>query len=99
MGNESGATAGAAAPALFDPAIAGITRLSAVDTVRARMALAIQLGLLGAGEQVPPDVEVAQAMGVSAITARRALKSLADDAVERGAHLWRIRHPPPLSTR
>ena len=45
------------------------------------MALAIQLGLLGAGEQVPPDVEVAQAMGVSAITARRALKSLADDGV------------------
>lgn len=79
--NESDAAVGAAVPALADPAIAGITRLSAVDTVRARMALAIQLGLLGAGEQVPPDADVAEAMGVSAITARRALKSLADDGV------------------
>lgn len=68
-------------PALVDPAVAGITRLSAVDTVRARIALAIQLGLLTPGEQLPQDTDIADALGVSEITARRALKSLADDGV------------------
>ena len=68
-------------PALVDPAVAGITRLSATDTVRARIALAIQLGLLAPGEQLPSDAEVAEALGVSEITARRGLKSLADDGV------------------
>jgi DNA-binding FadR family transcriptional regulator len=70
-------------PALVDPAVAGITRLSATDTVRARIALAIQLGLLAPGEQLPSDAEVAEALGVSEITARRGLKSLADDGVLR----------------
>ncbi len=75
------APASAGIPALVDPAVAGITRLSAVDTVRARIALAIQLGLLAPSEQLPSDPEVADALGVSEITARRALKSLADDGV------------------
>lgn len=74
-------TSPAAFPALVDPAVAGITRLSATDTVRARIALAIQLGLLAPGEQLPSDAEVAEALGVSEITARRGLKSLADDGV------------------
>ncbi|HXD62111.1 MAG TPA: FCD domain-containing protein [Lacisediminihabitans sp.] len=68
-------------PALVDPAVAGITRLSATETVRARIALAIQLRLLAPGEQLPSDAEVAEALGVSEITARRALKSLADEGV------------------
>jgi DNA-binding FadR family transcriptional regulator len=67
--------------ALVAPAIAGIKRLSAVETVRARIALAIQLGLLVSGEPLAPDGEMANAMGVSEITVRRALKTLADDGM------------------
>lgn len=67
--------------ALADPAVAGITRLSATETVRARIALAIQLGLLSEGEQLPLDAEIASTMEVSEITVRRALKSLADEKV------------------
>lgn len=67
--------------ALSAPALRGITRLSATDTVRARIALAIELGLLAPGEQLPPDADIAEALGVSEITARRALKSLADEGV------------------
>jgi GntR family transcriptional repressor for pyruvate dehydrogenase complex len=67
--------------ALVDPAIAGIKRLSAAETVRARIALAIQLGLLVAGEPLPSDGATANAMGVSEITVRRALKSLADEGL------------------
>jgi GntR family transcriptional repressor for pyruvate dehydrogenase complex len=69
------------AMALVDPAIAGIKRLSAVETVRARIALAIQLGLLATGEALPPDAEIAGAMDVSEITVRRALKGLADNGM------------------
>jgi GntR family transcriptional repressor for pyruvate dehydrogenase complex len=67
--------------ALVDPAIAGIKRLSAVETVRARIALAVQLGLLTTGEALPADPEIAAAMDVSEITVRRALKGLADDGM------------------
>jgi GntR family transcriptional repressor for pyruvate dehydrogenase complex len=70
-----------AVPALTGPAVAGITRLTAADTVRARIALAIELGLLHADEQLPPDAEVAAALDVAEITVRRALKSLADEGV------------------
>ena len=70
-----------AVPALTGPAVSGITRLTAADTVRARIALAIELGLLTPGEQLPPDSEVAGALDVSEITVRRALKSLADEGV------------------
>jgi GntR family transcriptional regulator, transcriptional repressor for pyruvate dehydrogenase complex len=69
------------ATALADPAIAGIKRLSATETVRARIALAIQLGLLATGEALPSDAATAEAMGVSEITVRRALKSLADEGL------------------
>ncbi|PWJ53058.1 transcriptional regulator, GntR family [Quadrisphaera granulorum] len=72
-----------AVPALTAPAVAGLTRLSAVDTVRGRIGLAIDLGLLSVGEALPPDSEVAEALGVSEITVRRALRSLADDGILR----------------
>lgn len=72
-----------AVPALTGPAVAGITRLSAAETVRARIALAVELGLLAPGEQLPSDAEVASALDVSEITARRALKSLAEDGLLR----------------
>ncbi|TFB69573.1 FadR family transcriptional regulator [Cryobacterium glaciale] len=70
-----------AVTALANPAVSGITRLSATDTVRARIALAIELGLMVVGEQLPSEHDVAAALGVSEITARRALKSLADEGV------------------
>lgn len=78
---SDGATA--ASDALTGPAVAGITRLSAVETVRARIALSIELGLLSPGEQLPSDAEVASALDVSEITARRGLKSLAEDGLLR----------------
>lgn len=67
--------------ALVNHAVAGITRLSATETVRARIALAVQLQLMSPGDQLPSDAEVGQALGVSEITARRALKSLADEGL------------------
>lgn len=67
--------------ALTSPAVAGITRLSAVDTVRGRIALSIELGLLQPEEALPSDFEVAAALEVSEITVRRALKRLADDGL------------------
>jgi GntR family transcriptional repressor for pyruvate dehydrogenase complex len=63
------------------PALTGIRRLSALDTVRARIALAIELGLLGPGERLPPNGEIARALGVGDITVRRALVSLCEDGV------------------
>jgi DNA-binding FadR family transcriptional regulator len=86
--------------ALANPAVSGITRLSATDTVRARIALAIELGLMAAGEQLPSDGEVAIALGVSEITARRALKSLADEGVlarKRGRNGGTFVANPPAS--
>ena len=67
--------------ALRSPALVGIRRLGAVDTVRARLALAIDLGLLEPGERLPALAEIAEALGVSEITVRRALTSLARDGV------------------
>ncbi|WP_298868006.1 FCD domain-containing protein [uncultured Microbacterium sp.] len=76
--------AGAAQGALHDPELTGITRLSASDTVRARIALAVELDLIGAGERLPRDAEIAAALDVSEMTVRRALESMAEDGlVER----------------
>jgi DNA-binding FadR family transcriptional regulator len=76
--------AGAAQSALHDPELTGITRLSASDTVRARIALAVELDLIGAGERLPRDAEIAAALDVSEMTVRRALESMAEDGlVER----------------
>lgn len=67
------------AAVLRDPKLASVIRLSAVDTVRARIGLALELNLLQPGERLPSDAEVAQALEVSEITARRALMGLAQD--------------------
>ena len=66
---------------LSAPALTGIRRLSALDTVRARIALAVELGLLAPGEALPPGPEIASALGVGEITVRRALVSLCADGV------------------
>jgi len=68
-------------PALLRAPVAGIVRLSAVDTVRGRIAMAIELGLLAPGEALPAESAIAEALDVSEATAKRALKSLADDGV------------------
>jgi GntR family transcriptional regulator, transcriptional repressor for pyruvate dehydrogenase complex len=82
-GDTPGTWQHTAVPALTGPAVAGITRLTAADTVRARIALAVELRLLGPGEQLPSDADIASALDVSEITARRALKSLAEEGVLR----------------
>ncbi|GAA2788258.1 GntR family transcriptional regulator [Saccharopolyspora taberi] len=62
-------------------ALSGIRRLSAVDTVRARISLAVDLGLLKPGEWLPGNDKIAAALEVSEITVRRALISLCKDGV------------------
>jgi DNA-binding FadR family transcriptional regulator len=83
MTTEDPAPVHPALPVLTGPAVGGITRMSAAETVRARIGLAVDLGLLGVGEPLPSDAEVAAALEVSEITARRALRSLADEGVLR----------------
>ncbi|MCA1185303.1 FCD domain-containing protein [Saccharopolyspora sp. 6T] len=67
--------------ALASPALSGIRRLSAVDTVRARISLAVDLGLLAPGEWLPGNAAIAAALDVSQITVRRALVALGRDGV------------------
>jgi DNA-binding FadR family transcriptional regulator len=63
------------------PELDGIRRLKALDTVRARIALAVDLGLLAPGERLPPTGEIAEALDVGEITVRRALSSLCEDGI------------------
>jgi len=62
-------------------ALVGIRRLTAIDTVRARIAMAVDLGLLSPGERLPPLEQIAEAMAVSQVTVRRALTALAKEGV------------------
>lgn len=66
---------------LTAPELGGIRRLSALEAVRARIALAVDLGLLAPGERLPGSEQIAAALGVGEITARRALVSLCVDGV------------------
>ena len=63
------------------PPLTGIRQLSALETVRARIALAVDLGLLAPGERLPANGQIAEALGVSEITVRRALVSLDKEGV------------------
>ncbi|GAA4904684.1 DNA-binding FadR family transcriptional regulator [Nonomuraea thailandensis] len=67
--------------ALNSQALEGLRRLTALDTVRARIALAVDLGLLKPGERLPPAAEVARALDVGEITVRRALIALCEEGV------------------
>ncbi len=67
--------------ALTEPELSGITRMSAVDTVRARISLAVDLDLMAGGEKLPPDAQIASALDVSEITVRRALETMARDGI------------------
>ncbi|MFF0447680.1 FadR/GntR family transcriptional regulator [Streptomyces sp. NPDC004609] len=83
-GVEPTAGAGSLVHGLTAPPLTGIRRLSALETVRARIALAVELGLLAPGERLPPNDRIAAALGVGEITVRRALASLhADGLLER----------------
>ncbi|NJC21430.1 DNA-binding FadR family transcriptional regulator [Arthrobacter pigmenti] len=62
-------------------AVAGVGRRSAIDAVRARIAMAISLGLLKPGERLPDQQEIALGLSVSPMTARRAMASLAEAGV------------------
>lgn len=62
-------------------ALAGIDRRSAIEAVRARIGVAIALGLLQPGERLPDQQDIALGLSVSPITARRAMASLAEDGV------------------
>ncbi|MEW1773729.1 FCD domain-containing protein [Streptomyces sp. NPDC086777] len=67
--------------ALNSPKLTGIRRLTALETVRARIAMAVDLGLLSPGERLPPTGAIAEALDVGEITVRRALGSLCADGV------------------
>jgi DNA-binding FadR family transcriptional regulator len=66
---------------LIAPELSGVRRLSALEAVRARIALAVDLGLLLPGERLPSTAQIAQALDVGEITVRRALVSLCADGV------------------
>lgn len=67
--------------ALSGAAISRIKRITAVDTVRARISMAVSLGLLPPGERLPSESAIAATLGVGEITARRAVESLAEEGV------------------
>ncbi|WP_461153962.1 FadR/GntR family transcriptional regulator [Saccharopolyspora tripterygii] len=69
------------AAALSASALSGIRRLSAMDTVRARISLAVDLGLLEPGEWLPGNAQLAAALEVSEITVRRALVALCEEGI------------------
>ena len=66
---------------LLNESVAHVNRLSAVDTVRARIALAVEHGLLRPGERLPSDEAIADGLDVSVMTARRALVKLAGEGI------------------
>ncbi|SDS88667.1 DNA-binding transcriptional regulator, FadR family [Brevibacterium sandarakinum] len=84
------------------PGAAAVTRLSAVDTVRARVLLSIEHALLSPGSKLPRTELLASGLEVSVITARRALESLVDDGVlerrrGRGGGTFVTADPPSLN--
>lgn len=66
---------------LASPTVSHIRRVTAVDTVRARIALAVKLGLLQPGDRLPPDPAIASTLAVGEITVRRAVEALAAEGV------------------
>ncbi|UBH07075.1 transcriptional regulator [Leucobacter sp. Psy1] len=100
---EKEAVDAVAARALIDaPGSAALTRLSAVETVRARVLLSIEHGLLAPGVRLPRTELIASGLEVSPITARRGLESLVEDGVlirvpGRGGGTFVAEHPPRLN--
>lgn len=101
--SQRASSTSAAETALFaPPGAAAVTRLSAVDTVRARILLAIEHGLLATGSKLPKLATIANGLEVSEITARRGLESLVTDGVlvrrpGRGGGTFVAEAPPRLN--
>lgn len=66
---------------LASPSLGAIRRTTAVDTVRARISLAVELGMLSPGQRLPAPEETARAFEVSEMTVRRAYRALGDEGV------------------
>jgi DNA-binding FadR family transcriptional regulator len=66
---------------LASPALGSIRRTTAVDTVRARISLAVELGMLTPGQRLPGPEDTARAFEVSEMTVRRAYRQLSDEGV------------------
>ncbi|WP_407358875.1 FCD domain-containing protein [Microbacterium sp. LTA6] len=66
---------------LTSPALGAIRRTTAVDTVRARISLAVELGMLSPGQRLPGTLDTARAFGVSEMTVRRAYRALSEEHV------------------
>ncbi|MDR4534244.1 FCD domain-containing protein [Glutamicibacter sp. PS] len=84
------------------PGSAAVTRLTAVETVRARILLSIEHALLAPGSKLPSTELIAAGLEVSVITARRALESLVEDGVldrrrGRGGGTFVAQDPPQLN--
>lgn len=76
--------ASGSAPQLGELAVPGagaLTRLTALETVRARILLSIEHGLLAPGSKLPRTEAIAAGLEVGTITARRALEELVADGV------------------
>lgn len=63
------------------PSAKALTRLSAVDTVRARIRLSIESGLLTPRTKLPHVKDISGGLEVSQATARRALEQLVEEKV------------------
>lgn len=66
---------------LASPALGAIRRTTAVDTVRARISLGVELGMLTPGQRLPGTDDTARAFGVSEMTVRRAYRALSEEGV------------------
>jgi GntR family transcriptional repressor for pyruvate dehydrogenase complex len=66
---------------LASPALGAIRRTTAVDTVRARISLAVELGMLAPGQRLPGTDDTARAFEVSEMTVRRAYRALSAEGV------------------
>ncbi|WP_199435377.1 FadR/GntR family transcriptional regulator [Qaidamihabitans albus] len=71
MAPASGVSAG---EALFRPVRAG----NAFEETVERLLQAVRLGVVGAGERLPAERELAERLGVSRVTLREAIRALAD---------------------
>lgn len=66
---------------LASSALGAIRRTTAVDTVRARISLGVELGMLAPGQRLPGTDDTARAFGVSEMTVRRAYRALSEEGV------------------
>jgi DNA-binding FadR family transcriptional regulator len=78
---EDAVRPGDAVRALNRGPLGAIRRTRAIDTVRARISLAVDLGLLAPGERLPNIASTAAALDVAEITVRRAFGALERDGV------------------